>query len=349
MSDPTDVIQSADLEPSSSQDVAAGSASGGSDSHSKTPEPSAIEASFARAEARLRGDTDTAVADGAKESAGVGASDSGSTPEAIQTDTATTVDQEATSGPATAASTAAPDNWPTERREAFSKLAPDAQALTLDFYRDMQAGFTKATQGVAEIKQQAADYARLQREAQADPAGFVRALMESLKLTPASLAADEPPEFASAAELAKWTAQQAERAAERRFAALRAESDRTAAQQRAGTALDAELAELGKHPGFAAVREAAIQAVVDSGGALTLTNAFHLQRLPALLAAEQRGKTLAAELAAMKAGETERKKAIGAPVQGRALPTRERALNNAPLDPYEAAFERARARLQAAA
>lgn len=321
----------------------------GSDANTERTGETAIEAAFRAAEASLA--QSSSASDGAgTEQAGSGASGSDSTPaESATAGAAGDVATGATSGdaaPAGPVSTAqAPINWPSERRDAFQALPPDAQSLVLDFHRDMQAGFTRATQDVAQIRQQADEYARLQREAKADPAGFARALLASLNLEPTALAADEPPEFSTPGELAKWAADRAERAAERRLAAHRQEAERAGAMERARAALDAELADLAKIPGFDTVRDAALRQVAESGGALTLTDAVNLQRLPQLLDGQRELATLRAEVAALRKAESDRKKSLGAPVASTATRDQNGRYTHAPQSPTELAFERASAQL----
>lgn len=324
--------------------------SGGADSLSQIPGESAFERAYRAAEARRGSASESASDAAAAEQAGAGAAGSDSTPaESAAAGGPGDVATGATSGEAPTAppvSTAtAPTNWPSERRDAFQALPQAAQSLVLDFHRDMQAGFTRATQEVAQIRQQADEYARLQREAQADPESFARALLQAMNLDPRTLAADEPPEFATPQDLAKWAANQAEQAAERRARAMHQEVEQRALAERARASIEGELAELAKIPGFDTLRDAALQAVAAAGGALTVTQAFNLQRLPALLDGQRELAALRSEVAALKKAEENRKKALTVPVQSSALPGVDPRFQHAPQSPAEIAYEKARAKL----
>jgi hypothetical protein len=317
----------------------------------------AIQAAFRTAKDRLgaaKAETHTSAAGG--EQAGAASPDStrAAAPPAPGGDPAKaqpTVAQDATSGQdptlGTAASTAPPANWPSERREQFGKLPPEAQRMTLDFYQDMQRGFTKATQGVAEIKQHAEEYRTLQQAAQKDPQGFLRNLAAQLGVDLPGLDDEAPPEFGSAAELAKWTADKARREVERRFASLQRESESRSNVARQRAVIERELAKaMETLPNFAAVRDEVLQTVVDSRGALTLEQAYHLRRMPDLLAAETRAQRLEADLKAAQATEEARKKSLGALVQGR-RGTQEpaKAAPQGPMSRFEEAAARAKSRI----
>lgn len=127
------------------------------------PEPveSGAEAAYQRAAARQSGESADLATDGGEQAAG------GDTPagESTQSNTSPNASQETEAaagaqtdepgeGESDADSTVEiPEDFPAERKAVLEQLPPEAQKLVLDTYKDMQAGLTKATQSISEIRQ----------------------------------------------------------------------------------------------------------------------------------------------------------------------------------------------------
>lgn len=256
----------------------------------------------------------------------------------------------------------APANWPIERREAFAKLPPEARSVVQAIASDLQAGYTKTTQAVAEIKQSFPVLAQAVEQSGASPERVVeyaragalfdrdpRAALEHLAKqagvpvwfdAPAANQ-DEPPEFVDVKELTAWV----EKRTEARIAQTwKAEHERLAqAQQReqARAFLEREMAEAAKLPGFAERADTVRELIARSNGYLSPEQAYWFSQLDTLRSEAQQAPALRAELAKLKRAEEARKKALTAPLgrsNGSTPPARA-------ADPLEAAYERAAARL----
>ena len=302
-----------------------------------------FEAAAQRAEAKIKARQEKTAASTVAEHAGADTSAAVSTP----ADPGAAVADAATRAPgeAPAASTAdAPQNWPAERRDAFAKLPDEARSLVMSFHKDMQAGFTRATQEVAQIKQQADDFSRLQAAAKADPEGFLRGLAQQLGVTAPVAAEAEPPEFSTIQEATAWAAEQGFAKARDWMTRERQAEQAALAQSQARGAFEAELAEVRRLPGFAEVEDQAVQAVIGSQGFLSLRQAYDLARVQDLEAKANRAAVLEAQLAGKARTEETRRKGLGLPVAGTGHGSERPAQAGGPVNRFEGAFQRAQER-----
>lgn len=273
--------------------------------------------------------------------------------------------------PATDSTVTAPENWPQDRREAFAKLPDDtSRAMVMDFYKDMQAGFTKATQQVAEIvkandelfgamKEHGADAPRVQqllnigKMFEEDPRSVIAKLAEEKGIEvffERPLPEGETPEFKDTAEMAEWMRNQAKTAAERtlkaeRDAAAKKEADQAAAAARdkAKETLRTELDEVTKEFADFGEHKAAVFDILSRAPGLSVKEAYHLSRLPALLKLVEEGVQTKAELTKLKAKQERADKDATRPPAARRPELGEEDKN---LSPAERAIRRARARTQ---
>jgi hypothetical protein len=273
--------------------------------------------------------------------------------------------------PTPASTATAPENWPQDRREAFAQLPDDtSRAMVMDFYKDMQAGFTKATQQVAEIvrqndelfsamKDHGADAPRVQqllnigKMFEEDPRSVIAKLAEEKGVEvyfERPLPEGEVPEFKDTAEMAAWMRQQAKTETERtlkaqRDAAAKEEADKAAASARdkAKETLRQELDETAKEFTDFGEHKAAVFDTLSRAPGLSVKEAYHLARLPALLKLAEEGVQTKAELAQLKAKQERTAKDVTRPPAAR-LP--ELSEEEKALSPAERAVQRARARTQ---
>ncbi|PKM43246.1 MAG: hypothetical protein CVV05_15480 [Gammaproteobacteria bacterium HGW-Gammaproteobacteria-1] len=265
---------------------------------------------------------------------------------------------------------AAPENWPKDRREAYAALPDDtSRALVMAFYKDIQAGFTKATQQVAEIvkqndelfgalKEHGADVPRVKqllnigKMFEADPRNVITELAKEKGIEvffERPLPEGEMPEFKDTAEMAEWMRNQAKSEAERTLKAAsdaeekrQAEREQETARNSAKEALQKELDEAGKeHADFGEHKAAVFDTLARAPG-LSVKEAYHLVRLPALLKLAEEGTQAKAELTKLKAQQERAAKDTTRPPSSRRA---ELAPEDKNLSPAERAHKRAQARM----
>lgn len=275
------------------------------------------------------------------------ASSGASTPDAAGEPADQTAAQAAAGAPATPAdSTAqAPQDWPEPQRAAFAALPPEGRALTLDFYKSMQAAFTQATTALSEQRRSHADLIATAERFAADPRAVLQQLGQQagveIFFTEAE-ARGEPPEFANPAEMAKWVAQQAEAKAEARYREQLAQAEQRAAADAARTALQRELADVAQaHPDFVQHRAAVLERLQRAPG-LSVQEAYDLATVAGLRALAVAGRSAQTELAALKAKVENERKRSTEPVGAGAAATPKAPPQN--LSPAERALARAEAK-----
>lgn len=323
---------------------------------------SAIEQAFARAQAKLGSAADTPPKQDSTASAPAAGQDGATAPVTQATatgasETAAKPGEAGTTGAPPADSTShAPQDWPGELRQAFDALPnAEARAMVLRMQRDMQAGFTKATQQVADLRKR---YQGLEESGvrpdelqgllsarslfQQNPRQALEHLASQAGIPvwfeAPTVGAEAPPEFETAAEMATWVQQQAERRVERlleeRSARERAEVER---RERA-TRIEREFAEAsGRLPDFATHQQAVVDAIVAAGGQLSPEQAYWTLRGPELLRTSARVAELEAKLAGFEAERAERQKRAAGALPGASAPTRRTNGEEAPMSPYERA------------
>lgn len=251
--------------------------------------------------------------------------------------------------PISGSTVTAPEDWPAQYREKFSKLpTDDARTMLLDFYKDMQGGYTRATTELSQQREQHKELFAWREQFDSDPKAAIQALAQRAKVEvffERPLPAGEVPDFKDPKEMASWIAAETDR----KVAKMAEERDQKAAEQRrkdeAALQLRAELTDAAKaHADFGELKPRIFEKLAAVPG-LSVEDAYSLVTLPALVKAAQDGAAAAKELGALKAQiETERKKATQPPVAaGNGQPKPE----DAHLSPAQRAHRRATAKLAA--
>jgi hypothetical protein len=304
---------------------------------------------YDRAQARLAAPS----ASGSESAAGdAGASTQGTEANTTPSDQTATTD--ATSAdelaiPATNRdSTAAPQNWPEELRAKFETLPDDGRAVLLDLHKGMQGAFTKGMQAIRQQEAELGEMLQLREQFQVDPRSVLAQLAKSAGVEvffERPLPEGEVPQFESAADMAKWAAEQATKrlAAEtaKQEEARQAEMRTTQAREGFKSELTAAAA---KYPDFANHREG-IMAVLSATPALSVDAAYRLATYEGLRKLAVEGQAAKKELLALKK-QTETQKANAT----RPGPTGTGDANaniNTPTDPFERAYQRGAAKIAA--
>lgn len=254
--------------------------------------------------------------------------------------------------PAAPASTLdAPADWPEKQRAAFSGLPEAARATVLSFYRDMQAGFTRATQKLAAERESIGELAKLRDAFEKDPKAVLADLAKAKNVElffERPLPEGQVPDFKDAAEMAQWVA---DKVARETVKAREVERGSERARQEAAQAeadVKRELGEAtGKFADFGAHREAVFGVLLRAPG-LKVEEAYQLATYPALMKAAGNLEALKRENATLKAEAERRAKLASAPPQAAAANGRAKE----PLDhlsPAQRAYKRAQARINASA
>lgn len=255
--------------------------------------------------------TDTQT-DSSSEAAAQAGSDADSTPEAAADgDGADAHGAEQAGGDAD--SIPGLDHWPAERREAFAKLPQEAQGVVREIAGDLQAGFTKATQALSNLKRElpelskavlaegvaparVLDYARAGKLFEQNPEQALRALAQQAGLDvrfPNDPDPAEIPDFQSKEELARWLDEQQDKKLSAREQQMRQRQQVQQAQQSLQQEIDAAAQ---RYPDLN--RNAVMQAIADSNGMLTAEQAYWLPKLRETVQGQQ---SLQAENAQLKA------------------------------------------------
>lgn len=315
------------------------------DAPASAPEPvqkpgeTAIERAFAKAQASLSA---AAVPAAGEPAAAV---DAGAASAPVVDAGAAGVDAAATPSAAPVAA-GVPAGLAAEKAAQFQALPDDAKPLVAAIHADMAAEVQRSKAEHQAAAQAAAEYQQLRTQAQADPQTFLLEMARSLGVDlAATVAAAEPPEFATTAELAKWAADQATRGAERTMQTLRAQAEREAQTARAKAAFEAELSEARKAPEFAAVEPQVIKAIIDSQAVLSVADAFGLLQLPTLRAQAARVPQLEAEVQRLQAADEARRKGLATMPAARTPAESGRPNHTPPPSRYERALQTAQRRL----
>ena len=215
--------------------------------------------------------------------------------------------------------TTAPADWPADRRAAFDAMAPEARAVALGFYKDMQAGFTHAMQGLAGERQRLGELAKTAEAFEADPKAVLQKLAAQKGIPlwfEAPAAADEVPDFDNPAEMAKWASEQAHQRMQRELAEQRQAEDRQRTAAEADRALREELAAAQKAHADFGTHQARIFDLLARAPGLSVSEAYGLATLDGLRQMAVDGQTAQRELAVLKAEVERSRKALTAPVAG---------------------------------
>ena len=228
----------------------------------------------------------------------------------------------------------APQDWPREWTAQFSALpTDDARQLVLAMNKDMTAGLQRGLQSLAEQRRGSESmFEAMKRTGHAsgevealldlsarfkdDPRGVLESLAQQAGVELAELAEDKPPEFADAAELAKWASNKARRDVERQLQAERQRDQAQREAQQAQERFDAELRDAGSK--FADLREhwPAVADVLARHPLLSVGQAYQLARFDAMQAAVAERDALKAQVAKLQAAEETRRKQATQPPAG---------------------------------
>lgn len=279
----------------------------------------------------------------AAEGASTRADDSAAEP--ATTDSATPTDGPASQEAGDSIVTA-PDDWPSALRERFDALGDqDARRIVLDMQRDLQAGFTKATQKLAEARTalpaRAQELLAIDEQFSANPREVIAGLARDAGIDvffEREGPAEEVPEFESAADMARWAREQAFKQLKADMAAEREAQTTAEHEQQARQALQAELNDAEKIPGFAEARPQVLARLRDNPN-LSVSDAFTLVQAGGLRKLAEDGQRLKAENASLRKELESMKKRSTAPLRGVGAGSEQR-----PAEGYsatETAFERA--------
>lgn len=213
----------------------------------------------------------------------------------------------------------APADWPADRRAAFDAMPPEARTVALGFYKDMQAGFTHAMQGLAGERQRLGELAKTAEAFESDPKTVLQKLAAQKGIPlwfEAPAAADEVPDFDNPAEMAKWASEQAHQRMQRELAEQRQAEDRQRTAAEADRALREELAAAQKAHADFGTHQARIFDLLARAPGLSVSEAYGLATLDGLRQMAVDGQTAQRELAALKAEVERSRKALTAPVAG---------------------------------
>lgn len=241
----------------------------------------------------------------------------------------------------------APKDWPEAMRDRFAKLPNDeARAVVLSIQKDLQAGFTHATQKISQIEQQHREAIETAKQFRADPKATITALAQRAGVPvffepPA--AAGEMPEFKDAKEMASWVAKQVADQVRTQQTEAAKQAEAEARNKQATEQVRQGLLKAQKdHPDFETHKAAVFEALAGNP-MLEPEQAYRLATYDGLMKLAQDGETAKRELAKLKADvETERKKAT-APVKPNGSGTAQ--ADDTHLSPGQRALQRARSKI----
>lgn len=207
----------------------------------------------------------------------------------------------------------APADWPAQLQEQFTKLPEDARPMVLGIAKDLQAGFTRAMQSLADERNHYGELRDQEQKFKADPKGFIQSLAQQANVEvffERPLPEGEVPNFESPKDMALWAKEEAKREllAEqaKRESASQAEADKTARDQEIASEFRTAAADL---PDFGDHREGVLNVMAGSmaRGRVTVGEAYRLATYDGLYKLAQEGQKAHKELTKLRA-EVERNK-----------------------------------------
>lgn len=239
----------------------------------------------------------------------------------------------------------APKDWPEAMRSRFEKLPNEARDIVLSFQKDMQRGFTHATQKISQIETQHKEAIDTAKQFRDDPKATLTALAKRAGIPiffEAPAATGEIPEFKTPADMAKWVAEQV-------ATQVRAEQERAAEATKAETrkrqAMDSMRAALTKaaqdHADFATHKDAVFQ-FLEQNALLEPEHAYRLATYDGLMTLAKEGEAAKRELATLKTTIDNERKRATVPTQGAG--TGKPKADDSHLSAGQRALERAKAR-----
>lgn len=280
----------------------------------QTPAQRAVAAAMADPDQNAGSTGEQAADRGTPAGAANGEANSGGTPAAG----AQSVADNATAAGSTVE---APSDWPIAQREQFGALPADARALTMQFYKHMQAGFTQAMQTLQGERGRLGELADLAQAFESDPRAVLERLAAQKNVQvwferPA--ATEEVPDFDSPADMAQWVAERVQRetarASEQQEQQRRQQETRTQAEQTLQRELQAART---AHADFD-THQAGVYALLQRAPGLSVDEAYGLATLAGLRTLAQQGQAAQAELQALRAQVERDRAALTTPVIGQA-------------------------------
>lgn len=323
-----------------------------------------VEAALASAQARLAAE-DSVESDATDEQAagdGVSTQEKGATEEAEGEDGAGEVDatRETEQGDD---ALVAPSDWPQDWQANFDSLPDEGKGLALKMHNDLQSGFTRAMQRVADERRSNAELFDSMEQANATPADVASLLETAIQFetdpkgTLRLLAgrknidlffepqapAGEIPEFSTQAEMAAWLSEQNEKRLDARLAQKEAEHAEKLKASEAKAKLRNELEEAAKLPGFAQLRDGVMVRLGNTPG-LSVSDAYRLERFSAIEAEASQAGKLKARVAELEGQLEAAAKKVTSPPAAEELDTGKAPSSG---DAVTDAFNRAKARIAA--
>jgi hypothetical protein len=246
-----------------------------------------------------------------------------------------------------ASATAAPQHWPEEIRTKFEGLSEEARPLVMDFYKGMQSAFTQGTQALKQREAELGELISLEQQFKANPRSVLEALAKEAKIElffELPLPEGEVPEFENAADMAKWSTEQALKKLKAEQAQAEDARNQEARQAQARSEFKADLeAAAAMYPDFVSHKEGIMSALAENP-ALSVDQAYRLATYEGLRQLAIEGHAAKKELATLQTKiETQRANATRPGPAGSGDP----ASTKPPTDSHDAAFQRAQQRLAA--
>jgi hypothetical protein len=326
----------------------------------KTMPRSAVQIAFKRAQEKLEAASEQAEKPG--------------TPETVIPPSTVDDDQSATgTGPPSEKSeadpdsiAAAPDDWPERHKVTFAGLPKEARATMLDFYSNMQAGFTKAMQHVSDLKglseqmsERGIDIKALEpmldvaRTLQNEPRQAIQNLAASQGLNEIYFEREQsldelPPEAATDPQAFYAHVKKGVMETLRAEQAREAEKTKSKAQQQqAQERLRNQFIEAQKlHPDFLEHKAGILDAMTEDGGFVSVEDAYRLATYPSLAQGVKSLDALKTENAALKAQLEKIKKGSTRPMTG-TIASGKPNPEEARMSPVEKAYLRAQRKVNA--
>ncbi len=243
----------------------------------------------------------------------------------------------------------APADWPEKQRAEFGKLPDEARQTVLGFYRDMQAGFTRATQKLAAERDSLGELVATRDAFARDPKGTLAQLAKNAGVEiffDRPLPAGQLPEFKDAAEMARWVTEQVAQEATKARTAERAQSERAQAMREAQDAVTRELGEAKAKFADFDTHRAAVFGVLERAPGLKVEEAYQLATYANLLKGAGQADALRREIVTLKAELEKRAKLATAPPALGLNGKSKEDLSH--MSPGQRAYKRAQARLATA-
>lgn len=240
---------------------------------------------------------------------------------------------------------AAPAHWPDNLKGQFDALPKEASSLMMEVYAPMQDAFAQGMEAIRQREAELGGLLGLKEQFAQNPRAVLEQLARDAQVEvffERPLPEGEVPQFESAADMAKWAADQA---------AKRLASETSKAEQERQTQLRTEQARVNfrgevdaaaaKYPDFGA-HQAGVMSALSANPGLSVEHAYQLATYAGLRKLAVEGQQAVRELAALKKQqETRGANATRPGAAGTGVANRTPVAT----DPHDAAYERARARL----